>query len=76
MSDLQQGINIADLLAVHTTVFPSKGEARKMIQAGGAAINKTKIATADDIYNIDNLINSKFLVAQKGKKNYFLIIAE
>jgi len=76
MTDLQQGLNVADLLAVHTSVFPSKGEAKKMIQAGGAAINKTKISTIDDIYNVDSLINSKFLVAQKGKKNYFLIVAE
>lgn len=76
LADLEEGINIADLLAVHTSVFPSKGEAKKMIQAGGASINKVKIATVDDIYNIDTLINSKYLVAQKGKKNYFLIIAE
>jgi tyrosyl-tRNA synthetase len=76
LSDLQAGINVADLLAVHTSVFASKGEAKKMIQAGGAAINKDKIATMDVIYNADTLINGKYLVAQKGKKNYFLIIAE
>lgn len=76
LASLEEGINIADLLAVHTTVFASKGEAKKMIQAGGASINKVKIATVDDIYNTDTLINSKYLVAQKGKKNYFLIIAE
>ncbi|MEO6149600.1 MAG: tyrosine--tRNA ligase [Mucilaginibacter sp.] len=73
---LQQGINAADLLAAHTSVFASKGEAKKMIQGGGVAINKNKIATADDIFNSSHLINSKYLVAQKGKKNYFLIVAE
>ena len=76
LADLEEGINVADLLAVHTSVFASKGEAKKMIQAGGASINKVKIASMDDIYNAGSLINGKYLVAQKGKKNYFLIIAE
>lgn len=68
--------NVADLLAVKTSVFPSKGEAKKMIQSGGVAINKVKVATADDVYGAAQLINNKFLVAQKGKKNYFLIMLE
>lgn len=76
LSDLQTGINAVDLLAANTQVFPSKGEAKKMIQGGGVAVNKAKIGTPEDIYNADNLIGGKFLVAQKGKKNYFLIIAE
>ena len=76
LSLMQQGVNVTDLLAGHTAVFPSKGEAKKMIQGGGASINKLKINSVDDNYTIDNLINCKFLVAQKGKKNYFLIIAE
>jgi tyrosyl-tRNA synthetase len=76
LAELQEGINVADLLAAKTAVFPSKGEAKKMIQGGGAAINKVKIATADDVYSADSLINNKFLVVQKGKKNYFLIVAE
>jgi len=74
--ELQKGINVVDLLAAHTSVFPSKGEAKKMIQGGGAAINKLKINSPDDVYERDDLINNKYLVAQKGKKNYFLIIAE
>ena len=76
LAELQEGINVADLLAAKTAVFPSKGEAKKMIQGGGAAINKVKIANADDVYSADALINNKFLVVQKGKKNYFLIVAE
>jgi tyrosyl-tRNA synthetase len=76
LNELQQGINVVDLLAAHTAVFPSKGEAKKMIQGGGTAINKLKVNSADDIFKQDALISGKYLVAQKGKKNYFLIIAE
>jgi tyrosyl-tRNA synthetase len=76
LNELQQGINVVDLLAAHTSVFPSKGEAKKMIQGGGAAINKLKINSVDDVYKPDALISGKYLVAQKGKKNYFLIVAE
>jgi len=74
--ELAEGINATDLLAGKTAVFASKGEAKKMIQGGGVAINKQKIGTVDDVYQADTLINGKYLVAQKGKKNYFLIIAE
>ena len=73
---LKRGINAVDLLAVHTSVFPSKGEAKKMISGGGTAMNKVKIASAEDVFNDNTLLNGKYLVAQKGKKNYFLIIAE
>jgi tyrosyl-tRNA synthetase len=76
LSELKKGINVVDLLAANTSVFTSKGEAKKMIQGGGAALNKVKISSADDIYKDDALINEKYLVVQKGKKNYFLIIAE
>ncbi|WP_158827976.1 tyrosine--tRNA ligase [Mucilaginibacter lacusdianchii] len=75
-AELEQGIAVLDLLAAKTTVFPSKSEAKKTIQGGGAAINKSKIASPEAVYNADALINGKFIVAQKGKKNYFLIIAE
>ncbi len=76
LSELTEGINVVDLLGAKTTVFPSKGEAKKMIQGGGVAINKAKIGSPDDTYNNSSLIGGKFLVAQKGKKNYFLIVAE
>lgn len=76
LSELAEGINVVDLLGAKATVFPSKGAAKNMIQGGGVAINKSKVATADDIYNSSNLIGGKFLVVQKGKKNYFLIITE
>jgi tyrosyl-tRNA synthetase len=75
-NEFSAGINATDLLAEKTTVFPSKGEARKMISGGGVSINKEKIADPALILTTENLINGIFLVAQKGKKNYFLIIFE
>jgi tyrosyl-tRNA synthetase len=72
--ELSQGINLTDLLAEKTQVFPSKGEARKMVIGGGVSINKEKIADPTQVITMDNLIRGKFLVAQKGKKNYYLII--
>lgn len=74
--DIEQGADVLDLLAVKTTVFPSKGEAKKMIQGGGVAINKKKIEAIDSRYDAETLINNKFWVVQKGKKNYFLIVVE
>ncbi|HUH18154.1 tyrosine--tRNA ligase [Albibacterium sp.] len=75
-NELSSGINIVDLLSAHAAVFPSKGEARKMIQGGGVSINKQKIDEPAQIINTDRLLNGKYLVAQRGKKNYFLLIAE
>jgi tyrosyl-tRNA synthetase len=71
---LIQGINIVDLLAEKTTVFPSKGEARRTIQANGLNLNKEKITSADQQVDESSLIGGKYLLAQKGKKNYYLII--
>lgn len=66
--------NVTDLLSVTTNgfVFPSKGEARKMIQAGGVSINKTKVEDANAKGSFV-LLQNKYLLAQKGKKNYYLI---
>ncbi len=65
--------NILDFLAVKTSVFPSKGEARKMVQSNGVSINKDKVA--DIAYEISekDIIDGKYILAQKGKKNYFII---
>ncbi|MBW4890589.1 tyrosine--tRNA ligase [Mucilaginibacter sp. HMF5004] len=76
LAELTGGIGVLDLLAVKTTVFPSKGEAKKTIQGGGVSINRVKIVADTEVFNASNLINNKFLVAQKGKKNYYLIILE
>ncbi len=75
VAEFDSGVNLTDLLAEKTTVFPSKGEARKMISGGGVSINKEKIAEPSQVFTKENLIRGKFLVAQKGKKNYYLIIA-
>jgi tyrosyl-tRNA synthetase len=72
-SELNLGVNIIDLLAEKTKVFPSKGEARKMIQGGGVFINKAKVEVPELIVNNESLINQKYILAQKGKKNYFVI---
>ena len=75
-SELEMGISATDLLSEKASVFSSKGETRKMIQGGGVSINKAKLTDAAQMFNSTHLINSKFLIAQKGKKNYFLLIAE
>ena len=74
-AELTEGIDAATLLAEKTAVFTSKGEAKKLIQGGGVSVNKEKIADANHVFNAENLINDKFIVVQKGKKNYFLLIA-
>ncbi|MDE6444205.1 MAG: tyrosine--tRNA ligase [Muribaculaceae bacterium] len=75
-SELEQGIALLDLLAAKTAVFPSKGEARKMVQQGGVSLNKRKVTDPNAVITADELLNGKYLLAQRGKKNYFLIIAE
>jgi tyrosyl-tRNA synthetase len=73
---IENGIPVLDLLATATNIFPSKGEARKMIQAGGVSLNKEKIADANSSVSTSNLLNNKFMLVQKGKKNYYLLKAE
>ena len=68
--------NILDLLAVKTNILPSKGEARKMVQGGGVSLNKEKIAGIDREVTVDDIVNNHYLLAQKGKKNYFIINVE
>ena len=75
--DLENCPSVTDLLSVTTQnlVFPSKGEARKMIQAGGVSINKIKVSDAGAKASFD-LLQNKYLLAQKGKKNYYLIVVQ
>lgn len=75
-NDIEEGVNIIDLLAEKTAVFPSKGELRRTIKGNGLSINKEKIVDAELVINSEYLIGGKYILAQKGKKNYFLIIAE
>ena len=65
--------NVLDLLAVKTAVFPSKGEARKMVQGGGVSLNKGKVGDINYEVTADDVINGHYILAQKGKKNYFII---
>jgi len=74
--ELGEGINIIDLLTDKTTIFPSKGELRRTIKGNGLSINKEKMTDPDLLVNTDFLIGDKYILAQKGKKNYFLIIAK
>jgi len=75
-AELAEGIDITTLLAEKTTVFPSKGEVKKTIQGGGLSINKEKVAEIGAVFNSSHLISDKYIIVQKGKKNYFLLIAE
>lgn len=72
-TELEAGINILDLLAVKAAVFPSKGEARRMLQGGGVSINKRKIDNTGETVSTNNLLNGKYILIQRGKKNYFLL---
>lgn len=71
-TEIKNGVPVLDLLADKTQIFPSKGEARKMIQGGGVSINKEKVSGQEAIINSSALIKDKYIVVQKGKKNYFL----
>ena len=73
---LAQGIKPLELLAEMTHIFPSKGEARKMILANGFSINKTKLTDIDKAIDTNDLIKNKYILFQKGKKSYYLVIAE
>ncbi|WP_317899202.1 tyrosine--tRNA ligase [Aurantibacillus circumpalustris] len=71
-SEIESGTGIVELLSEKTTVFPSKSEARKMIQGGGVSVNKEKVEGLELIINSSHLINNKYIIIQKGKKNYYL----
>jgi len=73
---IDNGINILDLLSVETLVFKSKGELRRMIKGGGLNVNKIKVNNQELTVNTEYLINDKYIVVQKGKKNYYLIVVD
>jgi tyrosyl-tRNA synthetase len=70
---IESSVSIADLCAEHTQVFTSKGELRRLVQGGGLSINKEKVDNPDKTLGQESLLNNKYLLIQKGKKNYFLI---
>ncbi|WP_257657263.1 tyrosine--tRNA ligase [Parapedobacter lycopersici] len=74
-TQFETGINVLDLLAQSSSVFPSKGEARKMIQGGGVSVNREKLGNTEQVFTTADLVNGRYLVVQRGKKNYFLLTA-
>lgn len=70
------GIPAIELLAGVTGVFASKGEMRKLTQGGGVSVNKEKLTDANAMIGAEHLLNGKYILAQRGKKNYYLIIAK
>jgi tyrosyl-tRNA synthetase len=72
---LAGGVKAVELLTEPAAVFPSKGEMRKTVQAGGVSINKDKLEDAETVIDTSYLIADKYILAQRGKKNYYLLIA-
>ena len=73
---LDKGVKAIDLFVEFAPVFPSKGEMRKLVQSGGVSVNKEKLTVPDAIIDTSCLLNSKYLLVQRGKKNYFLLIVK
>ncbi len=71
---LTAGIKAVDLLSEETGIFPSKGEMRKTVQAGGVSINKDKLQDFETTIDTSHLIAGKYILAQRGKKNYYLLV--
>ena len=71
-AELLAGINIVDFLAEKTNIFPSKSEARRMLKEGGVSINKEK-AQESLVMGESHLLNGRYILVQKGKKNYYLV---
>ena len=74
--ELSAGVKAIDLLTEKAAVFASKGEMRKLVQSGGISVNKEKLAEAETVIDSSSLLNEKYLLVQRGKKNYYLLIAK
>ena len=75
-ADIDAGVKAIDLFTEKAAVFPSKGEMRKLVQGGGVSLNKEKLAAPDQTVTPTDLLNGKYLLVQRGKKNYYLLIAK
>ena len=75
-AEIEAGIKAVDLFVEKTAIFPSKGEMRKMVQGGGVSLNKEKLTAFDQVITANDLLDEKYLLVQRGKKNYYLIIAK
>jgi len=76
MDDLEEGIKAVDLFVEKAAIFPSKAEMKKLVQAGGVSVNKIKLDNFDELLDRSYLINNRYILVQKGKKNYYLIIVK
>ena len=76
LADIEAGVKLVDLLTEKAAVFPSKGELRKLAQGGGVSVNKEKVTDVNVTVDAQMLLNGKYILAQKGKKNYYLLIAK
>ena len=75
-ADLKAGISVVDFLADKTAIMSSKGEARRALKSNAISLNKEKVSGEEFIVNEAHLIDGKYILAQSGKKNYFLIIVK
>ncbi len=73
MDLLVTGVTVADLCAEHSSVFASRGELRRLVLGGGLSLNKLRIENPEMVILKEMLLNNKYLLVQKGKKNYYLI---
>ncbi|MCD8309967.1 MAG: tyrosine--tRNA ligase, partial [Prevotellaceae bacterium] len=73
---LSAGIKAIDLCVEHAPLFASKGEMRKLVQGGGVSLNKEKLAAFDRLVTTDDLLDGKYLLIQRGKKNHYLLTAK
>ena len=76
LEEIKQGVKVAELFTEKAAIFPSKGELRKLVQGGGVSVNKEKLADFDTTIDSASLLNDKYILVQKGKKNYFLLICK
>jgi tyrosyl-tRNA synthetase len=75
LKSLTENIDVVEFLATHTVIFPSKGEARRMLKDNGVSINKQKVTESTTI-GTNDLLNGKYVLVQKGKKNYYLVVGK
>ena len=74
--ELSAGVKMIDLCTEKAAIFSSKGEMRKLIQSGGISLNKEKLSEADAVIDCSSLLDDKYLLVQRGKKNYYLLIVK
>lgn len=74
-SEIDEGVSIIDFLSEKTNIFASKGEVRRMLKDNGVSVNKEKVKD-DFVVSDKDLLNGKYILIQKGKKNYFLVVVK